>query len=226
MKLVKTGINKLDEMLGGGIPKKASITISGPGGSGKTILATQFLVNGARMFAEPGLYISLEEDKETYLTSISNFNFKINALMSEGLFMVVDMPPHEVSQLVDIRNPVKELIEEFGISRVVIDSIMPLAIAYNTDVERQRGFLQLIQNIRKWDTTTIIISEDTRQRNEVLPSTKYGIENLTQGWIHLYYEKKKTGQRERLLEIIKLKGMKHSSKAARFKITEDGIVFK
>ncbi len=225
MRITKTGISKLDEMLGGGLPKYSLTTVSGPAGSGKSILATQFLVNGIREFTEPGMYIVLEENKDIYLSSMEKFNFNLVDLIRDGLLTIIEFPQHEVNQLFIPTNPLKELIEQYGTSRVVIDSIMPIAIAFDNNIERQRAFLQLVSNIRKWYTTTIIISENISRTTDIsMPYTNYGIENLSQAWIHLYFEKTRRG-RERFLEVLKVKGMSHSTKITKFKITEEGIVF-
>jgi len=61
---VETGINGLDEILGGGIPRGSTVLITGYSGTGKTILGIQFIVNGIKMFNEKGLIIVAGEDIE------------------------------------------------------------------------------------------------------------------------------------------------------------------
>jgi len=62
--LCKTGIENLDELLGGGIPARSSVLVAGGPGTGKTILTQEFLFNGINKFGENGVYIDLTEVKE------------------------------------------------------------------------------------------------------------------------------------------------------------------
>src|SRR5256885_16069042 len=57
----KTGIDGVDEITGGGLPRGRTTLLAGPAGSGKTVLALQTLVNGARRFDEPGIFVAFEE---------------------------------------------------------------------------------------------------------------------------------------------------------------------
>ena len=56
-----TGIQGLDEITGGGLPRGRPTLVSGGAGSGKTLFGLEFLVRGATQFGEPGVFISFEE---------------------------------------------------------------------------------------------------------------------------------------------------------------------
>lgn len=225
MELIKSGINGLDKILGGGIPKGSVVAISGPTGCGKTTLGMTFIVGGAEL-GEPGLYIPIENTKEEIIEQMSEFSWNIELLERSKKLLFLDYPPHEVEQFISKMNPVKELIETMGIERVVIDSIMPIALHFHTDLERKRGFMKLMENIKKWKTTTLIITEDTPMTTQdVLPSTKYGIEGLVDGWMHIHYIWRGE-RRERMIEILKMKGARHEMKLYPIEITNSGVVVK
>jgi circadian clock protein KaiC len=222
---IKTGIPGLDEVLGGGLLKGSTVTLSGPTGSGKSTLAMQFLVNGAQKYSEPGLYISIEDSKASLFFSMSGYSWKIEDLEKSKKLMFLDYPIFEIDQFLNQNSAVLEIINAMGIKRVVIDSIMPLAVYFKDDDERKKGFLKLMINLRKWNTTTLIVAEDTpASTQDVLPSTRYGIETMCEGWIHIYYlYSMKARCRTRAIEALKMKGVKHSTKIHNAKITDDGF---
>lgn len=223
MEIIKSGIKGLDKILGGGIPKGSVVAISGQTGCGKSTFGMNFIIGGAEQ-GEAGLYIPIESTKEDVLDQMKGFSWNIDFLEKNKKLFFLDYPPHEVEQFISKMNPVKELIETMGIERVVIDSIMPIALQFNTDLERKRGFMKFIENIKRWNTTTFIITEDTpATTQDVLPTTKYGVETFTDGWIHIYYLWQE-GKRERMLEVLKMRGVKHEMKMAFMDITRSGIV--
>jgi circadian clock protein KaiC len=220
---VKTGLGKLDVMLGGGLPKGSITTVSGPTGSGKSVLGIQFLISGIKTAGEPGLYIAIEESKSTLYRNMASLGWDIKQYESSNQLVVIDFPFHEVDQLIDNRNPLKELIDRFGVERVVIDSIMPVAAKFQTDGERNKAFMKMIENARAWDTTTLIMTNDVKATtDQIMPQTEFGAERFTDGWIHLYYLFK-ANQRKRMLEIVKMKGSEHETGMVPFTIGKNGI---
>lgn len=223
---VKSGIPGLDDVLGSGFLKGSICTLSGPTGSGKSTFAMQFLVNGALKAKEPGLYVSIEESKQSMNFHMSGYVWDLEKMEKNRQLMFLDYPLYEIEQFLTQNGAIQELIAKIGIKRVVIDSIMPVAIYFKEEGERKKGFLKLIDNIRKWGTTTLIISEDTpATTQDVLPDTHYGIETFTDGWLHLYYlYSPKERERTRAIEVLKMKGVHHSSKICPCEITNDGFV--
>ena len=74
---VMTGINGLDEITFGGFPEKRSTLITGYAGSGKTVFATHFILNGIMMYDEPGVFISLEESEEELKKNMTSFGLDL-----------------------------------------------------------------------------------------------------------------------------------------------------
>ena len=222
--VVKSGIEGLDSMLEGGFTKGSITTLSGPTGCGKSTLAMQFLINGAEKFSEPGIYIALEETKSSTYSNMSSYKWNISKLEGEKKLLFLDYPIEEVDQFLFSNSAIEELVSTMDIERAVIDSVMPIALLFQNDDERKKGFLKLIANLRKWGTTTLIVSEDTpATTQDVLPRTKYGIESLSDGWMHMYYLYDDTGSRKRALEVLKMKGVPHMSRIVPLEISENGV---
>lgn len=222
---VKSGIPGLDELLGGGFLHGSVITLSGPTGCGKSTFAMQFLVEGILKFKEPGIYIAIEETHDSMHFHMSGYTWDLDKLEKSRKLIFLDYPVYEIDQFLNQYSAIQEIINSTGAKRVVIDSIMPLALYFPNDDERKKGFLKLIENIRKWDTTTLIVSEDTpATTQDVLPETRYGIETFTDGWVHIYSMfSPKTRERSRAVEVLKMKGVSHSRKIHSAKIDENGF---
>ena len=119
---VKTGIEGLDKALNGGIPTKNIVLISGGAGTGKSTLALQYLVNGAKM-GEKGLYISTEQTKlELYKTGAS-FGWNLEQLEKSNK---VKIAYFDVVESDNFLEKIYELYTSFEPKRVVIDSLTTL----------------------------------------------------------------------------------------------------
>jgi len=224
--LCKSGIVGLDKMLRGGLPKGSITTISGPTGSGKSTLALQFLVNGARKYDEPGLYIAIEESHELIYRHMDYKGWDLEDLERTKQLLFLDYPAHEVDQFRSQNNAIGELVETMGIKRIVIDSIMPIALLFPDEDERKRGFLEIIGNMRKWGATCMFIAEEKPSSGGNLPRTNYAIESLSDGWIHMDYRIARGEERKRGIEVLKMKGANPVMKRFPLEINSSGVSVK
>ncbi len=227
-RLIKSGVPGLDNILGGGFLEGSIIAISGPTGSGRSTLALQSLYNGATQYNEPGLYISIEESKQDFFFHMSGYTWDLAAAERERKLIFLDYPIYEVEQILTQYGAIQEIINSTGVKRVVIDSIMPISLYFPSSDERKKGFLKLIDNVRKWGTTTLIIAEGAPDSEKSdLPHTNYSIESFTDGWISLpYHYNEKKGERVRSVEIIKMKGVRHSTRPYPAEIGVSGFTIK
>src|SRR5689334_16678304 len=79
-----TGIEGLDEITGGGLPRGRPTLVCGSAGCGKTLLAMEFLVRGATQFGEPGVFVAFEEAADDLATNVASLGFDVNGLVDEG----------------------------------------------------------------------------------------------------------------------------------------------
>ncbi len=223
-KFIKSGIPGLDEVLGGGILEGSIVTVSGPTGAGKSTFAAQFVHNGATGSDEPGLYISIEESRKDFFFHMGGYGWDFASLERDRKFILLDYPIHEVDQIVNQSAAIAEIINSTGVKRVVIDSIMPIALYFKNDEERRTGFLKFIDNLRKWNTTTIIVSEDMKNHPVSRPGSEYAIESFTDGWINLFfrYDDKRL-ERMRYVEVVKMKGVNHSARSYPVTLSDRGF---
>lgn len=90
---VGTGIAGFDDITGGGLPRGRTTLLVGGAGAGKTVMALQFLVHGARQCKEPGIFVAFEERAQRILANASSFGWEIEALMPKKLFIMNAQPP-------------------------------------------------------------------------------------------------------------------------------------
>ena len=110
---IPTGIEGLDKMLMGGVIQGRNVLLSGPCGSGKSILAMQFLYNGAVQYGEPGLYITLEETKEKFYQDMAQFGIDLHEAERAGRFILIGGPIASLKGNIEkVYSSINHLVEE------------------------------------------------------------------------------------------------------------------
>ncbi|MDM5180193.1 circadian clock protein KaiC [Massilia sp. DJPM01] len=89
----RSGITGLDEMTGGGLPRGRTTLLAGGPGSGKTVVALQFLVNGARRCKEPGIFVAFEESAQRIAANAQGFGWGIDELQKNNQLYFLDAQP-------------------------------------------------------------------------------------------------------------------------------------
>lgn len=87
-----TGIAGFDDITGGGLPRGRTTLLVGGSGAGKTVMALQFLVHGARHCKEPGIFVAFEESSQRIQANASSFGWKMETLMPKKLFILDAQP--------------------------------------------------------------------------------------------------------------------------------------
>ncbi|MEW6036389.1 MAG: ATPase domain-containing protein [Candidatus Micrarchaeota archaeon] len=126
MRKVKTGIPGLDPLVGGGIPMDSVVLVSGAAGTGKTILALQFLAEGCRKHKERGLYISFEEREEKIREQASQFGWDLEGLEKDGMLRILSISRLSLGQIFD---EMQKVLETFKPNRLVVDSITYMVLS-------------------------------------------------------------------------------------------------
>jgi KaiC/GvpD/RAD55 family RecA-like ATPase len=233
MNRVKTNIPGFDELIEGGFPEGRSFLVSGGTGTGKTIFATQFLINGAKM-GETGIYVTLDERPELIREDMLRFGWNLRQFEDEQLIKIIDgttskigIPSDEEFTLpatgFDLDKLLLEImkaIKKIRAKRVVIDSIPALGLNFKTEHEIRNAVLKLVYLLSRAGVTTVMtteINEDSKQYG------KYGVEEfVADGVIILHYMGLGT-QSNRTLHIRKMRATKHSEDLHPIQITENGL---
>jgi circadian clock protein KaiC len=101
LKKAPSGITGFDEITGGGLPRGRTTLLLGGPGSGKTVFALQYLVNGARIFGEPGIFVAFEETSKRIMANAESFDWKLGQLQRRKLLFVDAQPKFDLVQTGD-----------------------------------------------------------------------------------------------------------------------------
>lgn len=176
---VPTGVPGLDELISGGFPRGRVILVLGGPGTGKTVLASQFLYNGISEHNENGILVSLDEGQNHFVAEMMKFGWDFKKAEEEGKFAFIDatrlsrvaifkekMLKEEASSLRGKQLQIDKLIEELqykikliGAKRVVLDTLASLFYRFTDPIERRTAGVDLIEALSDLETTTIVTTE-------------------------------------------------------------------
>ena len=155
-----TGVEGLDLVLGGGFPRGSIIILAGNPGTGKTIFSAQFLYHGAVNYGENGVYVSLAEDRETFIRNMKNVGFDFERLEREGKISLLDFLITKEESFPAIVNAIAREVSKLSATRLVVDSYSALAQSFERMFDA-RIFLNVVLGkiARMSGCTTLIIVE-------------------------------------------------------------------
>ncbi len=219
-KKVQVGIPNLDKLIEGGFEKNSANVIVGSSGSGKTIFATQFLIEGMK-HGEKCLYVTFEEKKEQFYKHMLEFGWDLAEYERKKLLTFLEYSPSKVKTMLEEGGgTIESTIIKQGITRIVIDSITSFALLFEKELERREAAVMLFGMISGWNCTSLLtLEEDPLTERE--PTAK-PIEFESDSMLLIYYIQER-GERRRYLEIIKMRGVKHSKRVHMFEIGPHGI---
>src|SRR3989344_3021106 len=152
-------IRGLDRALNSGIPKGNLVLVSGGAGTGKTTFSLQFLVNGALLFGEKGLYISTEQNGSELRKAAANFGWKLEELEKSGM---VRLKYLNILKGDSFLKNIRAECEDFQPKRVVIDSLTTLTDSILvTDLKEDIAFsvVQVAETVNPIPRTERIVAK-------------------------------------------------------------------
>ncbi len=210
------GVPVLDEMLGGGIPTGYSTLIVGPTGSGKTMLATEFLAAGAAN-GEAGVIALFERSPSQMM------NEKLDNLVRAGKVGLQSVRSLDLSTD-EMLHELTAMIDSMGATRVVLDSLSGFEMALAPeDREDFRDSLYRMTTVLGAKGVTILMTSELEDRYQELRFSPYGSGVLVDVVIMQRYVESQC-EMHTLISVIKVRGSKHSRQIRRFDITDEGIV--
>ena len=231
----RSGVSGLDEILNGGIPRGRVILIAGGPGTGKTILATQFLVNGIKRYGENSVFVSLEENKQHYYSEMEKFSWNLAQLEEQKKFAFIDASPirnvpGEVKigkltigkrdfSLLSLIEVMRTTVRAINAQRIAVDTIASLIFQYPDMVQRRSAMLDLMEALVGMDGTCII---NTELRSVGMERVVEPEEYLTHGVILL--QNLQVGRSlVRVLQVEKMRETQVDMQPRPYNISEAGI---
>lgn len=214
-----TGIDGLDTLLRGGLPRNSATVVQGGTGTGKTLLGLHFLVEGARR-GERGVLFTLEETPDQLRDIARGFGWDLPALEAQGLLTITSTSPVELStdRFLD---RARQLVQEVGARRAVLDSVTSAALG----VASERRFRELVYALTKHLRAAGVTLVMTMEVAELLGSaqlTGHGVSSIADNVILLRYVEV-AGLLARAISVLKARGVHHQTDLCRLEITEAGM---
>ncbi len=217
----KTGIPGLDAMLGGGIPEGYSMLVAGPPGSGKSMLATQFILEGVRS-RETAVLAVFEKRPDEYLRTVPAGS-ELARLAATDKMRLVYIRPLDLS-VDEALEELQDAITRVGAKRVVIDSLsgFELALAPPFREDFRESLYRMIGALTNLGVTLVLTTELTESFTEMRLSA-HGTSFLTDGIILQRYVEI-DGSLRKVMTVVKMRASDHAKDFREYEVTDRGLV--
>jgi circadian clock protein KaiC len=220
-----TGIQGLDEITFGGLPKGRPTLICGSAGCGKTLLSMEFLVHGAMKYNEPGVFIAFEENEEDLRKNVASLGYDLEDLVRRRKLLIdyVHIERSEIEETgeYDLEGLFVRLgyaIDSIGASRVVLDTIEAIFAGLPNPSILRAELRRLFRWLKDRGVTAVITAE--RGQGTL---TRQGLEEYVSDCVILLDHRVREQISTRRLHIIKYRGSMHGTNEYPFLIDEQGI---
>jgi circadian clock protein KaiC len=220
---IKTGIEELDKMLGGGFLEHDAVMVAGTAGTGKTTLAMQYLVNGIAM-DQPGIYLSFEQLPDQLYRDSLNFGWDLRKLEAENKLRLVCTSPDVLIQEEGAQILLGQPIKEINAQRIVVDSLSHLSMFIKEEDMR----LQIYRTLMFFKTqslSSILIWEAPQMSGQTFAISDVGMSFLVDTIIMLKFVEIDSSIRDAMV-VMKMRGSDHDRRLREYQVGSTGIVIK
>ncbi len=211
--MLRSGIRGMDNICGGGLPEGEVTLLTGAAGTGKTVLATQFLAAGIRDFAEAGVFVTLDERPAKTRRFMASLGWDIARWEAEGMWAFLDLSPSDdreivISAEVDFTSLITRIanaVNRVGATRVVVDSITSLLTRVGNQPRVRAEVHRLVLSLEQLGVTAVV----TAERDQAAAAPHVDVEEFVADNVLILRNTLEGGVRRRTLEALKLRGTAH-----------------
>ena len=220
-----TGIQGLDEITGGGLPRGRPTLVCGGTGCGKTLLAAEFLVRGAVQFGEPGVFMAFEETEAELKANVASLGFDLAGLIRRKKIAIdyVHIERSEVQEsgeydLEGLFVRLNHAIDSIGARRVVLDTLEALFASLPNEAILRAELRRLFRWLKDKGVTAVITAERGREQ-----LTRHGLEEYVSDCVIMLDHRVNEQIATRHLRVVKYRGALHGTNEFPFLIGDEGI---
>jgi circadian clock protein KaiC len=219
-----TGIPGLDAMMSGGIPDGDSVLVTGPTGTGKTILCTQFVAAGVAQ-GECAVIAVFEEHPDSYMERAKALGFDLAAMVDQGRLDVMYLRPLDLS-VDETLQEIRTRVDRIGATRVVIDSLsgFEAALAPTFRQDFREAYHRLIVSLTALGVT-VLSTVEIVETSDYLRFSPYNISFLADDIVAMRYVELE-GELRKVIAVIKMRGSDHSRALHAYDVTSTGLVLR
>ena len=217
-KRLKTGMSRLDDLLGDGIPLGSSLLIAGVAGTGKTVLGLEFIYRGAQA-GEKGIVFSFEETEERLRATARGLGWDLDGEIDRGMVEIVFIPQPDIMVEAHLLM-MRERVQALGARRVVVDSVSVfLHKIKDPQIAREKTFqlATIVQNAQAVGFFATDIPYGSSQLS------RFGVEETVVDGVILLTSSEEAFERQRYIEVYKLRNTAHSKGRHNLVIGPGGI---
>jgi len=220
-----TGIQGLDEITGGGLPRGRPTLVCGGAGCGKTLFAAEFLVRGALQFDEPGVLMAFEETEAELAANVASLGFDLRDLVRRRKLVIehVRIERSEIQETGDydlegLFVRLDHAIDSIGAKRVVLDTLEALFAGIPNEAILRAELRRLFHWLKTKGVTAVITAERGREQ-----LTRHGLEEYVSDCVILLDHRVHDQIATRHLRVVKYRGALHGTNEFPFLIGGAGL---
>ncbi len=217
---VTSGIPGLDPLIQGGFVRNSVNLVTGGTGTGKTILAAQFLWEGLKK-GEPGVYITMEEHPDDLKMDVAQFGMDFSKYEKQGICSIDYFDPAQVNNLAAaILNSIKTI----GAKRLVIDSTSVIGLTIENEMMIRRKLLSLIDAVKRQSKCTVLLTTEITEDSKGL--SRWGVEEFVVDSVIVLNYLGIGEETNRSLSVRKMRRTKHGTDVYQLAISNKGLIVK
>ncbi len=211
---LEVGITGFDQISEGGIPEGRTTMVVGTAGSGKTLLALQFLVEGVRQYEDAGVLVTFEEPGDDLIRNVESLGWDLASLIEQNLIAVVDASERPGEAIVEagafdfsaLLARIESAIRRVDAKRVILDSVGALFSQFADSNIVRRELHRLAAGMRELGVTVLFTSE---RPDDYGPISRFGVEEFVADNVVILRNGLEQEKRRRTIEILKFRGVSH-----------------
>jgi circadian clock protein KaiC len=219
-----TGIRSFDLVAEGGLPRTRTTLVTGTAGSGKTVLAMQFLAAGIQSFGETGVFVTFEESADDIRHNMQSFGWDLAAWEKAGRLAFVDASPDPDIQsivsgdfdLAALLARINAAVQRVGATRVAVDSLGAMFSQFADHSTVRHELFRIASSLKRIGVTAIMTAERTEDYGAV---ARHGVEEFIADNVVILRNVLEDEKRRRTMEILKFRGTGHQKGEFPFTIT-------
>jgi len=212
---VPTGIPSFDVISKGGLPKHRTTLVSGTAGSGKTVLAMQFLAAGIQSFGESGVFVTFEESAPDIRANMRGFGWDLDAWEREGRLAFVDASPDPEVETVEsgtfdlgaLLARIEHAVKKVGATRVAVDSLGAVFSQFSDESIVRRELFRIASALKSLRVTAVLTAERLEEYGAI---ARFGVEEFIADNVAVLRNVLDGEVRRRTIEILKFRGTDHA----------------